>query len=73
MREYLGSKRDEVPCDSWHLRDLITKFRASDNLIAKLDSAAKWLKRNNTEYVGNPLLNIISDTEEAGWQYDDKT
>lgn len=28
MCEYLGSKREEVPCDSWHLRDLITKFKA---------------------------------------------
>jgi hypothetical protein len=25
MCEAMGSKRDEVPCDSWHLRDLIVK------------------------------------------------
>lgn len=27
MCEYLGSNRTDVPCDSWHLRDLIVKLR----------------------------------------------
>ncbi len=36
MCEYLSSKRDEVPCDSWHLRDLIIKLNdAAADVVAE--------------------------------------
>lgn len=34
MCEYLGSKREDVPCDAWHLRDLIVKLRSKAEVAA---------------------------------------
>lgn len=48
MCEHLGSKRDEVPCDSWHLRDLIAK--AADRL-RQLEALEVLMARNTNETV----------------------
>jgi len=57
MCEYLGSKRDEVPCDSWHLRDLIMRLAPAEHERAALAEQAARLLRNHVagENVDDPM------------------
>lgn len=42
MCEFLGSKREEAPCDSWHLRDLIVRLKAQ---LADTEQAGREAER----------------------------
>lgn len=57
MCEHLGSKRDEVPCDSWHLRDLIMRLAPAGHERAALAEQAARLLRNHVagENVDDPM------------------
>ncbi len=62
MCEYLGLKRDEVPCDAWALRDALVKLKAERNeLSVDLDS---W--RRTSEVLGEAFNEQCAKTN--AWQ-----
>lgn len=47
MCEHLGSKRDDVPCDSWHLRDLIVKqVTVLQTVTTERNALLEFVQRN---------------------------
>lgn len=75
MCEHLGSKREEDPCDTWHLRDLITRFKSHAELdddgwrlLFSADNVIMCDEGNEYLFAVNHVL--VNDPEKrVYWEY----